>query len=97
TPGSPGYVSAASHGAAHVLATATGNSFIVTFGGTLASPVSAPLLAAGNFVGNANASVSAANGATTAVTLVSQGGAANVTPTQWFGVGPAPVNLGQVF
>ncbi len=94
-PGSPGYVSAANHGTASVLATTTGNSFVIDFGGTLAGQT-VPLLVPGNFQGNSNANVTASDGGTGFVTTQIQGGSANATPIQWFQVGPAPINSGQV-
>src|SRR5207245_1621277 len=47
--------------------------------------------------GTAHASVTSANGATTFVTRVIQGGSANATPIQWFSSGPAPINSGLIF
>ena len=56
--GSPGYVSAGSHGSASVAAESSGSIYVVTFGGTLAG-VAVPLMVApaGFFTGGASATI----------------------------------------
>jgi large repetitive protein len=59
------------------------NLYNVIFGGTFAG-LPEPLLVA-----------TPAGGATAIVTLATAGGSQNVTPTQWFNAGPAPIANGQ--
>lgn len=92
TAGTPGYVSAASHGTASVAALLTGGGYLITFGGTLAGQT-VPLLIATPSTGGSDDVIAdvALTGMLTFSAEVTQGGTANATPNQWFNAGPSPV------
>lgn len=84
-------------GKAMVLDTGVAGTFFVSFGGSLASPAVVPMLQASNFLGNAFATVSSINSATTFPSRRVQGGSAIATPLSWFELGPSPIENGQIF